>query len=108
MAAGSEVQVGVGEGDLTVDEAVRLAEVLAAPAAPLTAGQRREWGGRLAGVAFVSDGALPCRDNVDHAARHGIEYIAEPGGSVRSGEVEDACWEHGITLTRTGLRLFHH
>jgi AICAR transformylase/IMP cyclohydrolase PurH len=74
----------------------------------LTADQRAEWMQSLTGVAFTSDGALPFRDNVDHAARHGVEYIAEPGGSIRSGEVEEACREQGITLVHTGLRLFHH
>jgi phosphoribosylaminoimidazolecarboxamide formyltransferase / IMP cyclohydrolase len=62
----------------------------------------------LSEVAFVSDGALPFRDNVDHACRHGVAYIAEPGGSIRSGEVEDACRERQVTLIRTGLRLFQH
>jgi phosphoribosylaminoimidazolecarboxamide formyltransferase/IMP cyclohydrolase len=59
-------------------------------------------------VAFASDGHLPFRDNVDHAQRHGVSCIAEPGGSVRSGEVAAACGEYGITLARTGLRLFCH
>jgi len=35
-------------------------------------------------------------------------YIAEPGGSIRSSEVEDACREHQIALGRTRLRLVHH
>jgi phosphoribosylaminoimidazolecarboxamide formyltransferase/IMP cyclohydrolase len=74
----------------------------------LLADERDHWLRQLTGVAFVSDGALPFRDNVDHAHRHGVEYIAEPGGSIRSGDVEEACREHGITLARTGLRLFHH
>jgi phosphoribosylaminoimidazolecarboxamide formyltransferase / IMP cyclohydrolase len=59
-------------------------------------------------VAFVSDGMIPFRDNVDEAARHGVAWIAEPGGSIRSDEVAEACREHGITLVRTGLRLFQH
>lgn len=59
-------------------------------------------------VSCVSDGAFPFRDNVDEAARHGVRYVAEPGGSIRSPEVEQACREHGITYVRTGLRLFHH
>lgn len=74
----------------------------------LTTTQRNQWTKQLTGVTFVSDGALPFRDNVDQARRHGVEYIAEPGGSVRSGDVAAACREHGITLVRTGLRLFHH
>ena len=86
------------------------AEVLAPGAGPdeLGGAERAAWLARLDGVAFASDGALPFRDNVDHARRHGVRYIAEPGGSIRSGEVADACREHGITLVRTGIRLFHH
>jgi AICAR transformylase/IMP cyclohydrolase PurH len=53
-------------------------------------------------------GFLPFRDNVDHARRHGVSYIAEPGGSITSGEISEACREQGITLARAGLRLFHH
>ncbi|UXY17602.1 phosphoribosylaminoimidazolecarboxamide formyltransferase [Streptomyces cynarae] len=101
-------QIRFIEGDLTPDESGRLAQVLSTPADALTPDQREQWRQRLTGVAFVSDGALPFRDNVDHAHRHGVEYIAEPGGSIRSDEVENACREHQITLTRTGLRLFHH
>ncbi|GAA4614711.1 phosphoribosylaminoimidazolecarboxamide formyltransferase [Actinoallomurus liliacearum] len=96
------------EGDLTPDEGERLAQALSAPAGELSADDRARWLRRLDGVAFASDGALPFRDNVDHARRHGVRYIAEPGGSIRSDEVEAACREHRITLVRTGLRLFHH
>jgi AICAR transformylase/IMP cyclohydrolase PurH len=101
-------QIRFIEGDLTQDERVRLASALSAPAPRLTDDQRRQWLTSMKEVAFVSDGALPFRDNVDHAQRHGVEYIAEPGGSIRSTEVEDACREHRIALVRTGLRLFHH
>ena len=101
-------QIRFIEGDLTPDETMRLSTVLSAPAPELTNKQRTQWLAGLTQVAFVSDGALPFRDNVDHAHRHGVGYIAEPGGSIRSGEVEDACREHQIALARTGLRLFHH
>jgi AICAR transformylase/IMP cyclohydrolase PurH len=101
-------QVRWCEGDLTATEVQRLKLDLAEPAQELTADQRAEWIRRLDGVAFVSDGALPFRDNIDHAHRHGVRYIAEPGGSIRSDEVAAACREYGISLARTGLRLFHH
>jgi hypothetical protein len=57
---------------------------------------------------MVHDGAIPFRDNVDHAARIGTTMIIEPGGSTAAREVEQACTEHGITLVRTGRRLFLH
>jgi phosphoribosylaminoimidazolecarboxamide formyltransferase/IMP cyclohydrolase len=59
-------------------------------------------------IAFVSDGALPFIDNVEEAHRHGVRLIAEPGGSIRSGEVQQACERLGITLVQTGIRLFRH
>lgn len=62
----------------------------------------------LADVCVGSDGLVPFRDNIDEAARHGVGWFAEPGGSVRTGEVEQACREHGIGLVRTGIRLFQH
>lgn len=101
-------QIRFVEGDLTPDERERLSGALSVPAPDLTDGQRTAWLAELTGVAFASDGALPFRDNIDHAHRHGVTAVAEPGGSIRSADVEDACRELGITLARTGLRLFHH
>jgi phosphoribosylaminoimidazolecarboxamide formyltransferase/IMP cyclohydrolase len=101
-------QVRFIEGDMTADERTRFGRALASPPDWLTDAQRREWGARLTGVSFASDGALPFRDNVDHAARHGVRWIAEPGGSIRSADVAEACREHGITLAHTRLRLFRH
>jgi AICAR transformylase/IMP cyclohydrolase PurH len=101
-------QIRFIEGDLTPQEHQRFTQVLTEPVDELTPAQRAAWRRRLTGVAFASDGYLPFRDNIDHAHRHGVTYIAEPGGSIRSDEVADACREHGITLAHTGLRLFHH
>ena len=94
--------------NLTLDESARLANALSIPAPELTDEERKQWLTGLSEVAFVSDDALPFRDNVDHAPRHGVGYIAEAGGSIRSADVEGACREHEIALIHTGLRLFHH
>ena len=96
------------EGDLTPAEAEDFRQALAAPASPLPAAERARWRQQLAEVALASDGFIPFRDNVDHAQRHGVRYLAQPGGSARDDEVEAACREHGIAMVRTGLRLFHH
>ena len=101
-------QLSVIDGDLSAADSRRLADALAEPAPLLTDEERAGWLGQLDGVAFASDGLLPFRDNVDQASRHGVVAIVEPGGSVRSTEVKDACREHGIALVRTNLRLFHH
>ena len=96
------------EGDLTPTEAEGLRQALAAPAPPLADAERSRWRQQLAEVALASDGFIPFRDNVDHARRHGVRYLAQPGGSARDDEVEAACREHGIAMVRTGVRLFHH
>jgi AICAR transformylase/IMP cyclohydrolase PurH len=101
-------QIRLIEGDLTAAEHAQLDRVLTEPVPELSPAERAGWLSRLSGVAFVSDGYLPFRDNVDHARRHGVAYVAEPGGSVRSDEIADACAEYGVSLVRTGLRLFHH
>lgn len=75
---------------------------------PLTADERRAWLGGVTGVALGSDAFFPFADNIERAARSGVSYIAEPGGSVRDEEVVAACDRHGIAMAFTGLRLFHH
>jgi phosphoribosylaminoimidazolecarboxamide formyltransferase / IMP cyclohydrolase len=74
----------------------------------LTPGERSDWLAELTGLVLVSDGYLPFRDNVDVAHAAGVSCVVEPGGSSRSAEVAAACAEHGMTLVRTGLRLFRH
>lgn len=69
---------------------------------------RDTWAQALTGVTLVSDGYLPFRDNVDHAAEFGVARIIEPGGSIRTPEVAAAAAELGIAHVQTGLRLFHH
>lgn len=96
------------EGDLTTFEERDLAAALDGPFAPLSAAEREAWLAGLDGVSMVSDGYIPFRDNIDHASRHGVRFVAQPGGSLRDEEVEAACREYGIALVHTGLRLFHH
>lgn len=75
---------------------------------PLTADQRRDWLAGLDGSVLASDGFFPHRDSIDVARRGGVRYIVQPGGSVRDGDVIEACDEHGLAMVMTGLRLFHH
>jgi phosphoribosylaminoimidazolecarboxamide formyltransferase/IMP cyclohydrolase len=96
------------EGDLTSAEQQAFNNVLVSPVARLTADERQEWLAQLGGVSLVSDGFIPFRDNIDHASKHGVGYVAQPGGSARDAEIEAACREYGITMAHTDLRLFHH
>jgi phosphoribosylaminoimidazolecarboxamide formyltransferase/IMP cyclohydrolase len=96
------------EGDLTAYERKALADVLAGTFEPLTSEEKAEFLQGIHGVGMVSDGFIPFRDNIDHAQRHGVSFIAQPGGSTRDQEVQQACREYGITMVHTHLRAFHH
>jgi phosphoribosylaminoimidazolecarboxamide formyltransferase / IMP cyclohydrolase len=96
------------EGDWTDAERKALADALDGPLEPLSSSEREKWLRELTGVSLVSDAFIPFRDNIDHASRHGVRFVAHPGGSTRDEEVADACREYGMTLVTTGIRLFHH
>ncbi len=74
----------------------------------LTPEEKRAWLKKLTDVSLGSDAFFPFPDNIDRAARSGVRYIAEPGGSIRDGLVIEACNRYGIAMAFTGLRLFHH
>ena len=96
------------EGDLTPGEQAEFDRVVDGQPEPLAEDDRARWVADVDGVALASDGFIPFRDNIDHAARHGVSCIAQPGGSTRDAEIAEACREHGIAMVHTGLRLFHH
>lgn len=85
-----------------------LEETLVGAPAPLTAAEKREWLARLRDVVLGSDGFLPFRDSIDCAARSGVRYVVQPGGSARDAEVTAACDEYGMVMVLSGVRLFHH
>jgi phosphoribosylaminoimidazolecarboxamide formyltransferase/IMP cyclohydrolase len=37
-----------------------------------------------------------------------VDYIAEPGGSIRDDNVIEPADKYGIAMCFTGMRLFHH
>lgn len=75
---------------------------------PLSEGERREYLAGISGVSLGSDAFFPFSDNIDRAARSGVTYLAQPGGSIRDALVTEACDNYGIVMAMTGMRLFHH
>lgn len=69
---------------------------------------RKEWLKQNTGVSVGSDAFFPFGDNVERAHRSGVEYIAQPGGSIRDDNVIETCNKYGIVMSFTGIRLFHH
>ena len=62
----------------------------------------------LTDLSLSSDAFFPFRDNIDYAAKCGVKYIVQAGGSNRDEEVIDAANEHNIVMFFSGIRLFHH
>lgn len=62
----------------------------------------------IKGVALGSDAFFPFGDNIERAAKSGVTYIAEPGGSIRDDNVIETANKYNMTVAFTGMRLFHH
>lgn len=75
---------------------------------PYTAEEKRAYLKTIGGVSLASDAFFPFRDNIDRAYRSGVEYIVQPGGSVRDDLVVEACNQYGIVMACNSIRLFHH
>ncbi len=92
--AKDEVTVGIGAGQMSRVDAVKLV------------GIKPE--SRTKGSVMSSDAYFPFRDGLDEAVKLGATAIIQPGGSIRDQEVIDAANEHGIAMVFTGIRLFRH
>jgi phosphoribosylaminoimidazolecarboxamide formyltransferase/IMP cyclohydrolase len=86
--------VGVGAGQMSRVDSVHLAV--------------RKAGERVKGSALASDAFFPFRDNIDEAAKAGVQAVVQPGGSMRDADSIAACDEHGLTMLFTGVRHFRH
>ncbi|MFR8531415.1 MAG: phosphoribosylaminoimidazolecarboxamide formyltransferase [Anaeromassilibacillus sp.] len=75
---------------------------------PLTREEKRAWLDTLTGVSLGSDAFFPFGDNIERAHKTGVQYIAEPGGSIRDDNVIETCNKYGIAMAFAGARLFHH
>ena len=73
-----------------------------------SASDKQKWLSLATDITLGSDAFFPFDDNVERAARSGVKYIAQPGGSIRDQDVIDTCDRLGIAMCFTGLRLFHH
>lgn len=74
----------------------------------LTLEEKKEWLKGFKGVSVGSDAFFPFGDNIERAKRSGVEFIAQPGGSIRDDNVIDTCNKYGMAMCFTGIRLFHH
>ena len=70
--------------------------------------EKKAWIAKNTGVSLGSDAFFPFGDNIERAHKSGVEYISQPGGSVRDDNVIETCDKYGIAMAFTGIRLFHH
>ena len=90
--------IGIGAGQMSRVDAVRLAIEKAAAAQP----------DRLIGAALASDAFFPFADGPQLALDAGITAIVQPGGSVRDEEVVAAVDAAGVAMVATDRRHFRH
>ena len=74
----------------------------------LTAEEKKAWIATQKGVTCGSDAFFPFGDNVERARKSGVQYIAEPGGSIRDDHVIETANKYNMVMAFTGMRLFHH
>ncbi|MBR6070392.1 MAG: phosphoribosylaminoimidazolecarboxamide formyltransferase [Ruminococcus sp.] len=76
--------------------------------AVFTVEEKKAWLAKNTGVCLGSDAFFPFGDNIERAKKSGVEFIAEPGGSIRDDNVIETCNKYNIAMAFTGIRLFHH
>jgi phosphoribosylaminoimidazolecarboxamide formyltransferase/IMP cyclohydrolase len=93
-----EATIGIGAGQMSRVDSVRLAVAKARAVQP----------DLLAGSGLASDAFFPFADGPTLAIEAGVRAIIQPGGSVRDEEVVAAAEEAGVAMVFTGRRHFRH
>ena len=94
LFAKDQATVGVGAGQMSRVDAVKLAGMKA--------------GDRAQGAVMASDAFFPFPDGIQEAARLGITAVIQPGGSIRDQEVIAAANDLNLAMVFTGMRHFRH
>ena len=96
--------VGIGAGQMSRLDAVRIAVVKASAAAA----QAGEGAAGLNGSVVASDAFFPFPDGLQAALDAGATAAIQPGGSLRDAEVIAAADRAGAAMVFTGIRHFRH
>ncbi len=98
VIAAAGATVGIGAGQMSRVDAVRIAVEKASATQPEL----------LAAAALASDAFFPFADGPQLALDAGVSSIIQPGGSVRDEEVVAAVDEAGAAMVATDRRHFRH
>ena len=94
LLCGPKAVYGVGAGQMSRVDAVRLAIVKA--------------GEKAQRSVMASDAFFPFPDGIEEAAAAGVTAVIQPGGSMRDEEVISAVDRLGLAMIFTGRRHFRH
>jgi len=89
--------LGIGAGQMSRVDAAKIAVAKAT-----------EMGHDLEGSVAASDAFFPFPDGVETLQEAGVRAVIQPGGSIRDGDVVDACDRLGMAMTMTRRRHFRH
>lgn len=64
--------------------------------------------GSLQNVVLASDAFFPFADSIELCADSGIQWVMQPGGSIKDEEVKKKALELRVNLVLTGTRHFKH
>jgi phosphoribosylaminoimidazolecarboxamide formyltransferase/IMP cyclohydrolase len=98
VIAAAGATIGIGAGQMSRVDAVRIAIEKAREAQPEL----------LDGSALASDAFFPFADGPELAMGAGVSAIVQPGGSVRDEEVVAAVDGAGAAMIATDRRHFRH
>ena len=102
------IDVYIGEEYMDVLAAGAWEKIFKVKPEVFTREEKRAWLDQMKGVTLGSDAFFPFSDNIERAHKSGVQYIAEPGGSVRDDAVIECCNKYNMAMAFTGIRLFHH
>jgi phosphoribosylaminoimidazolecarboxamide formyltransferase/IMP cyclohydrolase len=98
IVVGSEDRIlGIGAGQMSRVDAAKISVSKAA-----------EMGHDLDGSVAASDAFFPFPDGVEALHEAGVKAVVQPGGSIRDGDVVEACNQLGVAMVLTRRRHFRH
>jgi phosphoribosylaminoimidazolecarboxamide formyltransferase/IMP cyclohydrolase len=101
-----DLYIGEDHEDVTADG--KWQNIFKTRPSVFTIEEKKAWIAKNTGVSLGSDAFFPFGDNIERAARSGVSYIAQSGGSIRDDNVIETCDKYGIAMAMTHIRLFHH
>ena len=102
--ARDQATVGIGAGQMSRVDSVRIAAMKAADTGK-AAGLPQP---PTVGSVLASDAFFPFADGLEAAVDAGVTAVIQPGGSLRDKEVIAAADAAGIAMAFTGMRHFRH